>query len=180
MSNENKSTINIEKLRAEKLKTLDTDLMSVEIEERRRKREETKKAIIEKINADNRQKQLEETQRLEKIKNQSSIKPQNLSEALNVSKKTKKSHPQINILPIKPKHKNKIKDNSERLSYTMQMDIFTKEKLAKARKERKNINVEDKFYPLEKTVSKLYIFAVAILLALIIINYIILIALNKV
>lgn len=179
MSEDKKTNINIEKLRADKLKSLDVDLMSVEIEERRRKREETKKAIIEKINSDNKQKELEETQRLQKLEIKSSVKKQNVDEVLKESKKKKKSHPQINILPIKSKHKNKIKDNSERLSYTMQMDIFSKEKLDKARKQRKNLNVEDKFTPLESTISKLYIIIVSGILALIVINYIVLLLINK-
>lgn len=179
MSEDKKTNINIEKLRADKLKSLDVDLMSVEIEDRRRKREETKKAIIEKINSDNKQKELEETQRLQKLEIKSSVKKQNVDEVLKESKKKKKSHPQINILPIKSKHKNKIKDNSERLSYTMQMDIFSKEKLDKARKQRKNLNVEDKFTPLESTISKLYIIIVSGILALIVINYIVLLLINK-
>lgn len=172
-----KPNLDIEKLRADKLKSIDFDLKSVELEERKRRREETKKAIIAKINAnnalENEKKKEAENIKVTKPKYTSSAKEKKVKQILKEGDKARKDQSAIRILPTTPNKSNKIKDNSERLSYTMQMDIFTKDKIKKLRENRKNLNVQDKFIALENTVKKLYYGLIIILTILIIINILI-------
>lgn len=179
------TNLDIEKLRADKLKNSDSDLMNLELEELRRKREETKKAIIAKINANyDAKEQVETNKKVSSAKKptkakytssvkEKAVKEKTVKEVLKAGDKARKNHPEIKILPKKEKSTTKIKDHSERLSYTMQMDVFSKDQIKKHRQARQSFDVQDKFNGLEKTISKMYFGIVLFLSLLIIINILI-------
>ena len=167
--------INIDKLRQSQLVKDEyynnSEKIKADIEEKRQKREEAKQAIIKKINEGANQTTKQPETRIKKDET-----PQNFFKRTEVKKETLQQTAElpINIRVIKNDNplatQEQVKQASEKLSYTLQMDVVSKDQVSmyKKRKERmQSIKINDKFAKFTPKITKIYLIITLILLVLI-------------